>query len=125
MTRLIFVYNADTGFFNSLADLAHTVISPATYRCNLCAVTHGLFRMHPEWREFVTGLGVPVEFLHRDEFVARYGMRECALPAIFESGEDQVVRVWMTAQEINEARTLATLRERITSRLRNPSLETL
>jgi len=37
--RLLFVYNADTGRFNRLADAAHKVLSPQAYQCVLCKVT--------------------------------------------------------------------------------------
>ncbi|MCF7977351.1 hypothetical protein U5801_08255 [Lamprobacter modestohalophilus] len=40
--ELIFVYNADTGLFNQLADAAHKAFSADTYACNLCRVTYGL-----------------------------------------------------------------------------------
>ena len=36
---LLFVYNADSGFFNTLADIGHKLFSPATYPCQLCAIT--------------------------------------------------------------------------------------
>ena len=39
---LLFVYNADSGFFNTLADIGHKLFSPATYPCQLCAITHGV-----------------------------------------------------------------------------------
>ena len=35
---LVFVYNADSGVFNALADAAHKIFSPRTYACNLCAL---------------------------------------------------------------------------------------
>ena len=37
--RLLFVYNADTGLFNALADSAHKILSPQTYQWVLCEVT--------------------------------------------------------------------------------------
>ena len=39
--ELLFVYNADTGLFNTVADAAHKILSPSTYSCNLCKVTYG------------------------------------------------------------------------------------
>ena len=81
---LVFVYNADSGFFNSLAGAAHKIFSPQTYQCNLCALTHSALGMRREWRRFLDGLGSPLEFLHADELKARYGVADVPLPAIFK-----------------------------------------
>ncbi len=46
---LLFVYNADSGFFNLAADIARKIFSPQTYDCNLCAITHDAFAMKNDW----------------------------------------------------------------------------
>lgn len=79
---LIFVYNADSGLFNVVADAAHKVLSPQTYQCNLCQVTYGWMTERRAWRDFVAGLGVPCTFLHRDELRRRYPGIDVALPAV-------------------------------------------
>ena len=38
--ELIFIYNAQKGRLNSLIDYIHKTVSPGTYSCNLCAITH-------------------------------------------------------------------------------------
>jgi len=81
---LVFVYNADSGLFNSLADLAHKIFSPQTYQCNLCAITYSAAGMKKEWKDFLDQLDVPMEFLHRDELKASHGMEGVCLPAIFK-----------------------------------------
>lgn len=81
--RLIFVYNADSGLFNTLADIAHKVASPQTYACTLCALTHGHFSMRKAWRRFVENSHVNMRFYHRDEFTQRYPEISEPLPAIF------------------------------------------
>lgn len=81
--QLLFVYNADSGLFNTLADIGHKLFSPATYPCALCAITHGLLAERAEWRAFIESLGAGCEFLHRDQFHARFPDIEVALPAIF------------------------------------------
>lgn len=79
---LIFVYNADSGLFNTLSDIAHKIFAPDTYACNLCKLTYGALHMREDWKEFIAGLERPMEFLHRDELEARYGMRDLELPAV-------------------------------------------
>ncbi len=79
---LLFVYNADSGLFNAMADAAHKLLSPQTYSCNLCKVTYGLVNERRAWRTFIESLDVPCTFLHRDELRKRYPHLEVALPAV-------------------------------------------
>jgi len=71
-THLIFVYNADSGLYNTLADAAHKVFAPSSYSCNLCQVTYGWFTERRDWRDFIANLGAETEFLHRDQFRRRF-----------------------------------------------------
>ena len=91
LQRLLFVYNADTGLLPGLKDLFHKVLSPATYPCSLCGITYGATAMLPEWKAFIKSLPVPVDFLHRDEFVRAHpqwgGYRLPAAFAVAQSGE--------------------------------------
>jgi hypothetical protein len=102
---LVFVYNADSGVFNTLADAAHKIFSPRTYACNLCALTYGTVSMRGEWREFLDGLGLPLEFLHADELAARYDLNDVPLPAVFTK-DDGGLSVLLSADSINACRTL-------------------
>lgn len=75
--RLLFVYNADSGLYNTLADIGHKLISPGTYQCQLCSLTHGYLRERDAWRDFLEGLPATCEFLRRDQFRERWpGHRE-------------------------------------------------
>jgi len=84
---LLFVYNADSGLFNTMADIGHKLFAPATYACALCALTHGYFRELPAWRGFIEGLACDCEFLHRDQFAQRHPGEHTALPAVFREGD--------------------------------------
>ncbi|MGE5241482.1 MAG: hypothetical protein ACM3NI_07530 [Bacteroidota bacterium] len=114
---LIFVYNADSGLVNTLLDIGHKIVSPRTYACNLCAITHSTFTMRDEWKRFVAGLGVPVQFLHRDELAEQYGVRVAALPAIFRK-TDGALEPWITRNEIDRCRSLPELERLVQDRLR-------
>ncbi|MDX1335126.1 MAG: hypothetical protein R3312_05025, partial [Gammaproteobacteria bacterium] len=81
--KLLFVYNADSGLFNTLGDIGHKIFSPETYSCNLCAISHGYFSEKKEWRQFIESLPVSCEFLHRDEFLRIYPHIQSDLPAVF------------------------------------------
>jgi hypothetical protein len=72
---LIFVYNADSGPISGLLDIGHKILSPSTYECSLCALTFDTFTEKEAWKEFRKSVGVPMEFLHRDEFEKKYDQR--------------------------------------------------
>jgi hypothetical protein len=70
--RLVIVYNAEAGIVAGVMDSVHKLVSPATYPCQLCAVTYGLATMKREWRAFLDGLGMELVFHHRPDFRAAY-----------------------------------------------------
>lgn len=108
-TRLVFVYNADSGLFNTLTDIAHKVFSPATYSCHLCELSHGHFTMRSEWSAFIETLSVEGEYLHRDEFVRQYGHKDLAFPAVFtRSGND--IDLCVDAKTINNCNSIDELK---------------
>lgn len=108
--KLIFVYNADSGAFNLLADIAHKIFSPATYACHLCVITHTSFGMKKEWKEYLKSLDSELEFLHADEFEAKYKRENVELPAIFsEKNGDLILAV--SARAINECQTVGELKD--------------
>lgn len=80
---LVLVYNADAGLFNTLADIGHKVVSPATYPCVLCELTHGYFAMRRTWAIFAESLAMPVTYLHRDQFRSLFPDDAESLPAVF------------------------------------------
>lgn len=113
--KLIFVYNADSGLFNLLADAAHRVVRPSTYPCKLCAVTYTFTGMRSEWREFVQLLDHPVEFLHRDELTTRYGIADVPVSAAFVNQGGRT-RLWISAEDINGCRSLEDLKLLVSER---------
>lgn len=113
---LVFVYNADSGLFNTLTDMAHKTFAPETYSCNLCAITYGAFGMRAEWRQFLESLDCDLEFLHRDELDKRYGSAGVALPAILIKNTDPPEQL-ITATEINACSNMAELKRLIEAKL--------
>lgn len=102
---LIFAYNANSGLFNSLTDIAHKIFSPQTYACNLCALTHSNFGMRQEWKQFIESLDYSIEFLHADELKKKYDVEKISLPAVFLK-ENEMIKEWITAEEISSSKTL-------------------
>jgi len=108
-SKLIFVYNADSGVFNLLTDVAHKIFSPQTYSCNLCAITHSNFGMKKEWKEYLESLDSELEFLHADEFNDKYQGERVELPAIFKEENNRLVLI-LNADTINECNSIDDLK---------------
>ena len=120
--QLLFVYNADTGLFNTVTDIAHKLLSPSTYSCNLCALTHGTFQMREEWVNFLETLEADCEFLHRDEFVkAHPGRADVPLPAVFAKTSGGPVSL-IDAARLGSCGSLAELKLLITERLKKQAV---
>ena len=111
-SRLIFIYNADSGLFNTLTDIAHKTFSPQTYQCNLCALTYGLLQEKTEWKAFIASLDIKTEFLHRDEFENKYAVTTDALPAIYIY-RNSALECAVTATELNSVSTIDALKKKV------------
>lgn len=66
--RLLLVYNADSGAFAALVDSARKLLM--INGCPLCSLTHSLAGEKAEWQSCKESLGVPVEYVHRNELTA-------------------------------------------------------
>lgn len=80
--KLIFVYNAEAGIAAGIMDSIHKLVSPATYTCDLCAITYGLTRMDPKWKAWLKAQPFDSVFHHRPDFHAVYPGVDVALPVI-------------------------------------------
>ena len=106
-TRLICVYNADTGLIQALMHAVHKAVKPETYPCSLCALTYGAVSMRGDWKAFWQELDAEVLFYHRDDFTADFpkfgtgGAHEVALPVIMVDEPDAELRVFLSNQELD------------------------
>lgn len=114
---LVFVYNAASGLFNAVTDMAHKVLSPRTYQCHLCALTYSTFSMRQSWKRFLESLERPLEFLHADELKRRYNISGVPLPAVFKH-EGGRLELLLDAASINSCATLDDLQQLIERTLR-------
>ena len=116
VSELIFVYNADAGVFNAMADLARKIFSPSTYPCRLCALTYTPVGMKRRWRRFLKRLPVETRFLHRDEWQTQYPERREPLPAVWLRSE-QGMEPLLDAAALAELVSLDALQDRLTEAL--------
>jgi hypothetical protein len=107
--RLIFVYNADSGWLNAVKDAVWKVARPASYPCSLCALTYGWVAMHGRWRRFLASLPHSAVFHHRDDFALAFPGQSIALPAIMIASDAKVPQVLVSAAELDALPDLAAL----------------
>ncbi|MCB0397111.1 MAG: GTPase [Flavobacteriales bacterium] len=111
--ELIFIYNADSGFFDRLADIALKAFSPSTYPCTLCKVTHGVAGMHGTWKSFLAELPVEKKFLYKDEVRAAGISYEGEFPVILGRDHHDEVHVVVSSDTLNNITSMNDLTERI------------
>jgi len=107
---LVFVYNSDSGPISGLLDIGHKILSPKTYQCSLCDLTHDAFAEKEGWKEFRKSVGAPMEFLHRDEFEQKYN-RSATYPVIFRKNDE--LEVLMAKDAIDCIKSLDELIEAV------------
>ncbi|HDP89463.1 MAG TPA: hypothetical protein ENN42_05830 [Thioalkalivibrio sp.] len=112
-TGLIFVYNADSGLFNTMADIGHKIFSPQTYACELCALTHGYFQERREWRDFVESLPLACEFMHRDEFLRAHPEQDGLRFPLVLRKNDGALQVCLTREDLAACSDLDALQQAI------------
>jgi len=116
--KLIFVYNANSGFLDKIFDGAHKIVSPSTYDCNLCAITFGAFSEDELWKAYREHSEASMEFYHKDEFLEQYKSKW--LPAydfpIILSENGMELEVFISSEELDALSTSEALIEEITKR---------
>lgn len=122
-TRLICVYNADTGLIEALMHAVHKAVRPETYPCSLCALTYGAVSMRGDWKRYWQNLDAQVDFYHRDDFTEDFpelgtgGAREVALPTILISQAGEEPRVLTSNEELDAMADVDALMARVSSAL--------
>ena len=107
-SQVIFIYNADSGFLNGALDSAHKILSPSTYSCDLCALTHGTFGAKKEWKSFMKEMSVEAVFYHKNDLPEAY--RHLTLPIILGGSVDTVL---VAAEEMKDISSLEQLIEKL------------
>jgi hypothetical protein len=99
---LIFIFDANSGVWDAFVDSAKKVLR--INGCALCQITHGLVTEKSEWRECQEALGVPIEYLHKDELTDELRpLVEGKLPAIVADHEGEMTLL-LDARTISRCR---------------------
>ncbi|MAZ27331.1 MAG: GTPase [Cytophagaceae bacterium] len=116
--KLIFIYNADSGFKNLVMDIAHKILSPKTYPCSLCDITHGVFKEHEDWKKFREESNLDMDFLHKDEFEQQYASKfghKYHYPVILAQSHNDL-EVFISKDELDAMQTATDLMQIINQR---------
>ncbi|EAZ90332.1 hypothetical protein [Crocosphaera chwakensis] len=106
--KIIFVYNANSGFINTVLDIGHKIISPETYNCNLCNITYGILKEKEEWKTFRESSDHELKFLHKDEFEKKYKqVRE--YPTILMSNKNNEFHELINKEQLNKLKSVEEL----------------
>lgn len=116
MKELIFVYNANSDKLSLAKDYVHKIVSPGTYKCNLCKITYGGLGMKKEWGEFLKTLKISFSFLHKDEFKKVYPDIKIKLPVVFVK-QNGNLKMLVSASEINKKKNVKELKKLISEKL--------
>ncbi len=87
--EILFIYNAKSDRMNAMIDFAHKIISPSTYACNLCKLTHSNYGEHEAWKAFMETSNTPLTFYHIDEFEKLY-TQSYTYPIVLKKAENNL-----------------------------------
>lgn len=111
--KLAFVYAADSGWINGAIDSLHKIVSPATYDCHLCKLTHRLAGERAGWKDFREHHPeIEMSFHHRNELPNR-GEQPLELPVILK--DDLTGPIAIDREELAHMGSLEELQETILS----------
>ena len=100
MKQLIFVYNAQSGLINRVRDMGNKLISPSTYSCNLCVITHNTFSEKRVWARFRKQGKIDMAFYHYDEFENIFPGLDFDYPVVLLKTGEQLTEL-LSAEELN------------------------
>jgi len=103
---MIFVYNADSGKINAMLDIAHKWVSPSTYQCSLCSLTHDTLHEKSEWADFKESSSDTLEFYHKDEFEKKFKVTY-DYPVILDASHE--MQILFTHLELRQFKTVKEL----------------
>jgi hypothetical protein len=102
-TKILLVYNAKSDLFNKLGDFTHKIISPSTYQCDLCSLTHGSIGPRKNWSEFLDKYNKNIIVYYEDQFRKEYDFPVSSLPVIIK--KDENLSILMNSTELKKMDT--------------------
>ena len=119
--KLLLVYNARSGGLQATLDNLHKIVSPATYACDLCKLTHGNLTIRKSWKQFLNQSDLEISVYHKDEFQKQFGNEALAfkLPVILQQKDGKLTE-FISQSEIQKLKDDSALIELIEAKLTTP-----
>lgn len=102
---LILVYNANSGKLNALISAGHKLLSPSTYECQLCTLTHNTFIENKLWKTFRETTDIKMTFYHIDEFEKALPNHSFNYPVILKK-EKEVLTILISSNEFKNIKNI-------------------
>jgi len=118
MKKLLFIYNANSGKKSGILDALYKTVSPKTYNCNLCSITHGILAEDKTWKNFREASDLQMEFLHLDEFKKAYASKfgyKFTFPIVLSANQNEL-EIFVSTEELNSLKNAGELIQIITNR---------
>jgi len=100
MSSLIFIYNAKSGFANTITDIGKKLFSPSSNSCNLCAITYNTYTENKVWKKYRKLSNINMKFYHIDEFEIKYPNQSFKYPIILIKKGD-ILKEFLYPKEID------------------------
>ncbi|MCO4781360.1 MAG: GTPase [Candidatus Cloacimonetes bacterium] len=114
-TRFHFIYNADSGLLNTTLDIAHKILSPSTYKCDLCQLTHGILSEQESLTEFKKEFPDKILFYHKDDRLPK-GSENGPFPSIWIE-KDDTLSLFLPPDQISKLKNIKEILNLITTHL--------
>ncbi|WP_103072416.1 GTPase [Aquimarina sediminis] len=111
--KLLFVYNTKSGILNKYLDGIHKIVSPNTYSCSLCGLTHGRFSEKEAWKNYRENADFEFEFMYKNMFLQKYTnevYNNLSFPVVLQKKENEAV-VFLDSKELMSLRSIEELIE--------------
>lgn len=97
-TRLILVFDADSGLDAMLADVLKKAFGRED--CALCEITHSPLGKRQAWQACEARLGTPVRELHRDELPTAWGLDRAQFPCVLVQDDEDKPQILLKKSDI-------------------------
>ena len=117
MPKILFVFKASNAPISKAVDWFHKVISPGTYQCQLCQLTHHHFGSRALLKTWQKQIPYEVEFWYEDQWNEKHREEELPLIAILQTDQTAQIEIILTKEEIEKLTSLDELLSRVSEKI--------
>ena len=113
--KIIFVHDEDSGFLNSIKDVARNLVKKRNGQCSLCKMLLKGKNSQRNWQEFTWTLKVDFEYMLRDHFLQQFH-RNDGFPVVFLVTGDAMT-VLISKEKMDAVKDIQELEDLVIDRL--------